>query len=108
MERSRLTLLSNVNLKLLCLTKQKFLVWLILFGFVSAICIWTLFFEESTIRYENRQNFHSIKLESNGSQKCSYGRRGPKILCSVMTHFGNLETKAMAVFETWGKQKSFF
>ena len=36
-------------------------------------------------------------------QRCNYGPRGPRILCTVLTHEKYLETRAKAVSGTWAK-----
>lgn len=45
----------------------------------------------------------SLTIKNASQQKCNYGSKGPRILCCVITHFGNLETKVVAVNNTWGK-----
>lgn len=45
---------------------------------------------------------------NNNNNVCNYGPNGPRIFCSVITHRGNLESKAMAVNKTWGIRKNVF
>lgn len=47
--------------------------------------------------------FISVIKLNRTNQKCKYGPQGPRILCCVLTHFGNLETKSVAIKNTWGK-----
>ena len=44
-----------------------------------------------------------LKNPTRTNQKCKYEPQGPRILCCVITHYGNLETKAVAIKNTWGK-----
>ena len=46
-----------------------------------------------------------LKNDLYSKQKCKYGSQGPRILCCVITHFGNLETKVIAIKNTWGKYR---
>ena len=57
---------------------------------------------------ENYSSF-SKTLDSKSllSNKCNYGPKGPRIYCAVLTHFGNLQTKAQSVRKTWGKYKRY-
>lgn len=56
--------------------------------------------------YLNKININeNFKLKSSlnfRSSKCNYDLNGPKIYCAVLTHYGNLDTKAMSVNKTWG------
>lgn len=43
------------------------------------------------------------ELPTNAENVCNYGVTGPRILCAVFTHYGNLDTKAKSINMTWGK-----
>ena len=56
---------------------------------------------------KSTQNTRELNRLSRGHQasgnKCNYGPRGPRILCTVLTHQKYFETRAKAVANTWAK-----
>jgi glycoprotein-N-acetylgalactosamine 3-beta-galactosyltransferase len=68
-----------------------------------------LFSSYSSFYFDNRDavtwSLHQRNDSQNdSSQKCNYAASGPRVLCAVLTHYGNLAAKAAAVNATWGKR----
>jgi hypothetical protein len=69
-------------------------------GIIAFLLIYLVFNENYSSEFGTSFEWKSSLLSSN---KCNYGPNGPRIYCAVLTHFGNLQTKAQSVRKTWGK-----
>lgn len=65
------------------------------FGILSISTFWLL-------TNDNQYDQYTMPSLEKAINKCNYGPNGPKIYCAVVTHYGNLATKALAVNKTWG------
>lgn len=63
-----------------------------------------IIFQLISLKELSKNIIKNLEITTSLRSKCNYDFNGPKIYCAILTHHGNLDTKALSVNKTWGNK----